>query len=120
MLEGMEKAGEIQMVERLSQEELNWVATVEQNDTQQQGQLRIFGSKMFCRSKYDTHKIKKMNRVKKSYTQMCAGRMSAQGGRKPVHKSRQQYTNIWAMNMIKIECCGNYGQLPTERTKQKL
>jgi hypothetical protein len=32
MLEGMEKAGEIQIVERLSQEETNWKATVGQND----------------------------------------------------------------------------------------
>jgi hypothetical protein len=33
MLEGREKTGEIQMVERMSQEEINWVATVGQNDT---------------------------------------------------------------------------------------
>jgi hypothetical protein len=32
MLEGMKKAGEIQMVERSSQEEIKWVATVERND----------------------------------------------------------------------------------------
>jgi hypothetical protein len=32
MLEGMKKAGEIHMVERSSQEEMNWVATVEHND----------------------------------------------------------------------------------------
>jgi hypothetical protein len=32
MLEGMEKAGEIQMVERSFQEETNWVATIGQND----------------------------------------------------------------------------------------
>jgi hypothetical protein len=34
-------------------------------------------------------------------------------------ENRQQYRNIWAMNMFKIECCGSYGQLPTERKKQK-
>jgi uncharacterized membrane protein len=32
--------------------------------TEQQGQLRVSTEKMFCRSRFDTHKIKKMNRVK--------------------------------------------------------
>jgi hypothetical protein len=41
--------------------------------TQQQGQLRIFDRKMFCRSRYNIHKIKRTNRVKKPDTEMCTG-----------------------------------------------
>ncbi len=46
--------------------------------------------------------------------------MAAQG-RKLRKENGQQYKKNMSKktNVSKIECCGSYGQLPTERTKQK-
>jgi hypothetical protein len=47
--------------------------------------------------------------------------MSAQGQK--LHKeSGQQYTKDMSnkTNVFKIECCGSYGQLPTEKNKTKV
>jgi hypothetical protein len=73
---------------------------------------------MFCRSKNDTHKVKKTNRVKNLTANVCWADVSP-GWKKNCAKKTQQYTNIWATNMLKIECCVSYDQLPIERTKQK-
>jgi hypothetical protein len=40
--------------------------------------------------------------------------MSAQGGTAQREKTKIQATKI---NVFKIECCGIYGQLPTEKAK---
>jgi hypothetical protein len=74
--------------------------------------------KMFCRSRYDTHKIKIMNsvKVKKPDTKMCAGLDVSPGSgmcatAETAEREHTQYTKILAtkLNVFKIECCINYG-----------
>jgi hypothetical protein len=74
--------------------------------------------KNVCKFKYDTNKIIWTNRVKGKNCML--GWMAAQG-RKLRKENRQQYTKNMSKkrNVFKIECCGSYHQLPTERTKQK-
>jgi hypothetical protein len=89
-----------------------------------QGKNRVLTEEMFCRSKYDTHKKKERTGLKfKNLILKCAvGRVSAQGQKtgaaaKRRKEGKQQCTKICATetNVFKIECCGSYGQLPTEK-----
>jgi hypothetical protein len=64
------------------------------------------------------HKISKANRVKTGNLihKYVLGWMSAQG--RTAHKKK---TKIQATkgNLFKIECCGSYGRLPTEKKRKK-
>jgi hypothetical protein len=71
-----------------------------------------------CRLRTDMHKIRKANRVKTGNLihKYVLGWMSAQG-----RTAQKKTTKIRATkgNMFKSECCGSYGRLPIEKTKEK-
>jgi hypothetical protein len=74
-------------------------------------------------SKYDTHKIKWMNRVKGKnlILNLWAG-LDGSPGLKTVQEKLatiKQNTSE-KTNMFKIECCGSSGQFPAKRIKQKV
>ncbi len=79
--------------------------------------------KEICRSKYDMHKIKWTNRVKGKnlILKLWAGLEGSPGSKTVQEKLATIQQNMSEKtNVFKIECCGSYGQLPTERTKQKV
>jgi hypothetical protein len=66
----------------------------------------------------DTHKIRKANRVKTEnlIQKYVLGWMSAQGRTAQKKRTKIRATKI---NVFKIECCGSYGRLPTEKEQKK-
>jgi hypothetical protein len=113
--------GEIQRVERSSQDETDWAATVGQNH-HTESRTKIFGKKEnFSVVKNDMHKQCKLDSFKKLTQNERLGWMSAQGlgwvqqlelcknNKNGTRKMAQQKTNV-----LKIECCDSYGRLPTE------
>jgi hypothetical protein len=79
--------------------------------------------KEICRSKYDTHKIKRTNRVKGKnlILKLWAGLDGSPGLRTVQERLATIQQNISEKtNVFKIECFGSSGQLPTERMKQKV
>jgi hypothetical protein len=75
--------------------------------------------KKICRSKYDTHKIKLMNRVKgknlisnlwaQPRVENCARKLAT------IRQNTNDKTNVF-----KIESCGSSGQFPTRGMIQKV
>jgi hypothetical protein len=67
------------------------------------------------------HKIIKANRVKTGNLihKYVLGWMLAQG--RTAHKKRTKIraTKATKGNVFKIECCGSYGRLPTEKNERK-
>jgi hypothetical protein len=79
--------------------------------------------KIICRLKYDTHKIKRTNRVKGKnlILKLWAGLDGSPGLRTVQERLATIQQNISEKtNVFKIECFGSSGQLPTERMKQKV
>jgi hypothetical protein len=64
----------------------------------------------------DTLKIRKALKTKNLIQKYVLGWMSAQG-----RTAQKKRTRVRAMkvNVFKIECCGIYGQLSTEKNKEK-
>ncbi len=73
--------------------------------------------KKVCRSKYDTQKIKQANRVKQQQSirkKICG---LSPGSRTVRGKCKNMINKT---NVFWIECCGSFGQLPTERIRQQI